>query len=181
MIAVLEVLSLNRAVHFSAIIENDNLEINDLMELSFHHQKEIAFRAAWMLEHFLACKPEFFHSYIPDFLALLPRQKNPSAMRHYAKMVALMTDRKASEFYRQLVPDINFDSVIEILFIWLIDPKTLVAVKVHCMQSLANLSPHYDWIEEELMETIDHLTATESIAFFARAKMIKKQLKRVAR
>lgn len=162
----------------TAIIENNDLEIDDLFDLSFHKKKEIAFRAAWMLEYMMTYRPARFCKYVTRLLELLPSQKNPSAMRHYAKMVALLTDRKADPIYQDLVKDIDFDPVIEVLFAWLVDPEMLVASKVHAMQSLANLTPRYAWIKEELLETIDHLMGIESIAFFARAKMVKKQLKR---
>jgi hypothetical protein len=160
----------------TAIIESNNLNINDLLEISFHKKKEIAFRAAWMLEYIMTHKPDQFSPYICKLLDLLPTLKNPSAMRHYAKIVALMTDRKANQIYEKRIQELDFEPVIAVLFTWLVDPKTLVAAKVHCMQSLANLVPRYNWIKEELMETIDHLMGIESIAFFARAKMVKKQL-----
>ena len=164
--------------NLTAIIEGNDLDIEDLLEISFHKKKEIAFRAAWMLEYVMVHKPARFSKYVNKLLALLREQNNPSAMRHYTKIIALMTDRKADRIYKDLVKDIDFEPVIEVLFTWLIDQEMLVATKVHCMQSLANLSTHYDWIREDLQETIDHLMGVESIAFFARAKMVKKQLKR---
>lgn len=162
----------------TAIIEGHDLDIDDLLEISFYKKKEIAFRAAWMLEYMMIHRPARFSKYVNKLLTLLPAQKNPSAMRHYTKIIALMTDKKADQVYKDLVKGINFEPVIEILFSWLIDQQMLVATKVHCMQSLANLSTHYHWIKEDLRETIDHLIDVESIAFFARAKMVKRQLKR---
>ncbi|WP_316794057.1 hypothetical protein [Pedobacter frigoris] len=161
-----------------AIIENNDLDIRDLLEISFHKKKEIAFRAAWMLEYMMSNKPASFLPYIADLLKLLPEQKNPSAMRHYVKIIALLTAKNAISEYRDAIKQIDFESVIEVLFTWLVEPEMLVATKVHCMQSLANLSPRYDWIKEELLETIDYLIDIESVAFFARAKMVKKQLNR---
>ncbi len=161
----------------TAIIESNNLDIDDLLKITFHKKKEVAFRAAWMLEYLMVHRPDRFSKYVHKLLALLPKQKNPSAMRHYTKIISLMTDRKADQVYKDLIRQINFEPVIEVLFSWLIDPEMLVATKVHCMQSLANLSARYDWIREDLQETIDHLMGVESIAFFARAKMVKRQLK----
>ncbi|MNR45986.1 hypothetical protein D3C85_1648950 [compost metagenome] len=65
------------------------------------------------------------------------------------------------------------------MFSWLIDENVLVATKVHAMQALANLVPRYTWVKEELLETIAHLEDLETIAFFGRAKQIKKALKKV--
>ena len=165
-------------VNSTAIIESNDLDIDDLLEISFHKKKEIAFRAAWMLEYVMTHKPDRFTPYIQKLLTLLPDQKNPSAQRHYTKIIALLTAKNANSVYKNLVQKIDFDAAIETLFTWLIDPDILVATKVHCMQALANLVPRYDWIKDDLEQTIDYLTEKESIAFFARAKMIKKQLKK---
>lgn len=162
----------------TALIENNDLKIDDLFDISFHKKKEIAFRAAWMLEYIMTHRPVQFSSHVERLFDLLPGQKNPSAMRHYAKMVVLLTDRKADPIYKEMVANLNFEPVIEVLFTWLVDPEMLVASKVHCMQALANLTIKYDWIKEDLLETVDYLMGIESIAFFARAKMVKKQLKR---
>lgn len=162
----------------TTIIESCDLDVKDLLDISFHKKKEIAFRAAWMLEYIVKHKPLQFYPDIKAFLLLFPKQKNPSAMRHYAKIVVLMTERKSSLIYKEALTRIDMEPIIEVLFTWLVDPEMLVASKVHCMQALANLTTRYDWIEEDLLETIDHLMGIESIAFFARAKMVKKQLKR---
>lgn len=164
----------------TAIIESSNLDIHDLLEISFHKKKEIAFRAAWMLEYIMTHKPVLFSLYVKELLRLLPKQKNHSAMRHYTKIIALLTAKNADPVYKELVKTIDFEPVIEVLFTWLIDTEMLVAAKVHCMQALANLVPRYDWIKDDLEQTIDYLTDIESIAFFARAKMVKKQLKRLS-
>ncbi|WEK20635.1 MAG: hypothetical protein P0Y49_05725 [Candidatus Pedobacter colombiensis] len=164
----------------TAIIENHDLDIGDLFDISFHKKKEIAFRAAWMLEYIVTHEPLQFYPHIEAFLLLLPKQKNPSAMRHYAKIVALMTERKSSLLYKEALGRLTIEPLIELLFIWLVERETLVATKVHCMQALANLVPRYNWIKDELLETVDHLMGIESIAFFARAKMVKKQLKKEA-
>lgn len=160
----------------TAIIESNDLDIHDLLEVSFHKKKEVAFRAAWMLEYLMTHKPELFSLHLQELLRLLPKQKNHSAMRHYTKIIALLTAKKADPVYKELAKAIDFEPVIEVLFTWLIDTEMLVATKVHCMQALANLVPRYDWIKDDLVQTIDYLTDKESIAFFARAKMVKKQL-----
>jgi len=166
-------------VSLTSIIESNDVKVTDLLAISFHKKKEVAFRSAWMLEYFVTHKPTLFIEHLPELMALLDKQKNPSAMRHYAKIIALITDRKANDIYRGKVASIDFEPIIDVLFTWLVDTEVLVATKVHCMQTLANLAPRYDWIKEELLETIDHLLDIESVAFFGRAKQIRKQLKRI--
>jgi hypothetical protein len=163
----------------TAIIESSELDINDLLDISFHKKKEIAFRAAWMLEYVMTHKAAQFVPFAEKLLSLLPNQKNPSAQRHYTKIIALLTSKKADPIYQEAVERLDFDQVIEVLFTWLIDPEILVATKVHCMQALANLTPRYDWIKDDLEQTIEYLKDKESIAFFARARMVAKQLNKL--
>ena len=160
------------------IIKTNDLDGRDLLEISFHKKKEIAFRAAWMLEYMATHERLWFYELTLEFLKLFPKQKNPSAMRHYAKIVSILTDRKSSLLYKEVLSRAKLDPLIETLFTWLIDEQVLVATKVHCMQALANLVSERAWIKDELLDTIDHLVGVESIAFFARAKMVKKTLKK---
>ncbi|WP_214228282.1 hypothetical protein [Pedobacter sp. B4-66] len=165
--------------NLTSIVESNDVKVVDLLAISFHKKREVAFRSAWMLEYFTTHKPDLFIEHISELMSLLDKQKNPSAMRHYAKIIALITDRKANDIYKEKVAAIDFEPIIDVLFTWLVDTEVLVATKVHCMQTLANLALRYDWIKDELLETIDHLVDIESVAFFGRAKQIRKQLKRI--
>jgi len=166
--------------HLTAILQDNEPEITHLLDASFHPKKEVAFRAAWMLEYQMVHSPEKFSPYAGRVIELLPSQCNASAMRHYSKIVALLTAANAVPAYRKLAREIDFDRVIETFFTWLIDTKIPVATKVHAMQALANLVPRYQWIKDDLLEIIDYLADLESIAFFARAKKVRKQLNKIA-
>lgn len=157
--------------------END-FTVKDVIDLTFHSRKDLAFRAAWLLEHI------FFNYYclgdhLEDFLSRFPNQRHPGPMRHYGKILAFLTGKQAKGLHPGQLEKIDFEPLIGLMFDWLIDEKVLVAVKVHAMQALANLAPRYPWIKDELLETIAHLEDLESIAFFGRAKQVKKQLKKI--
>ncbi|MHA4896192.1 hypothetical protein ACXZ1K_15680 [Pedobacter sp. PWIIR3] len=175
-------IALSLPMHFqmvanlTRILDSREVDIRNLFELTFHKKKEVAFRAAWMLEYLMVNEPSAFADHIGLLFELLPRQKNQSSMRHYSKMISILTDKRVNSCYKEPLSKINLEPVIEVLFTWLIDNNVLVATKVHCMQSLANLSFRFSWIKEELLQTIHHLEATESIAFFARARVVKKTL-----
>ncbi len=155
-----------KVVVLSALASRVNFPLNELINLAFEEKKEVAFRLAWILEHIFVEEPEKLNPHFAYFIERFPGQKNPSVMRHFAKIIALATSPKA----------IDLEPLVETLFSWLIDEGVPVAVKVHCMQALANLTVSYDWIKEELLETIKHLKETESYAFFARTKQIEKDL-----
>ncbi|ALL07698.1 hypothetical protein AQ505_20710 [Pedobacter sp. PACM 27299] len=170
----------------SEIAENRNLyrdtendfTVKDVIDLTFHSRKELAFRAAWLLEHI------FFNYYcigdhLEDFLSRFRNQRQPGPMRHYGKILAFLTGKQAKGLHPGQLEKIDFEPLIGLMFDWLIDEKVLVAAKVHAMQALANLAPRYPWVKDELLETIAHLEDLESIAFFGRAKQVKKQLKKI--
>jgi hypothetical protein len=162
--------------HLVGILKSNNIGVEYLFELSLNGKKEISFRAAWMLEYLMVNKPQEFLIHLPKLFYALPLVKNQSVIRHYSKMVSLLTDKKVNPIYLSPVAVIDFNPVIELFFSWLLDEYTLVATKVHCMQTLANLSMRFQWIGNELLPTIAYLEPKESIAFFARAKVIKKTL-----
>lgn len=153
-------------------------QIKDLIDLTFHPKKEVGFRAAWTLEY-IFMNHDCAGDHLEDLLSRFPEQKNQSCMRHYGKILAYLTGKKATGLYPGQLEKIDFDPIIDVLFSWLIDEKILVATKVHAMQTLANLAPRYTWIKDELLQTITHLEDLESIAFFGRAKQIRKALKKI--
>ncbi|RZK20756.1 MAG: hypothetical protein EOO86_03275 [Pedobacter sp.] len=150
-----------------------------LIDLTFHHDEQIGFRAAWILERVYSNHQGRFLSHAKDFLERLPSQQNLSALRHYVKILAFITNKKASVEIKAIIADYETDNIVEVVFAWLIDEKIPVAVKSHCLNILANLVPKHSWIKNELIETMEFLVDKESIAFFAKVKKIRKQLKSV--
>lgn len=73
--------------------------------------------------------------------------------------------------------DYDTENLVEATFQWLIDEQVPVAIKSHCLNILANFTTIHPWIKEELLQTMDYLVDKESIAFFAKVKQIRKQLK----
>ena len=69
------------------------------------------------------------------------------------------------------------DLLVETVFSWIIDEQVPVAVKSQCLSVLGNLHQKHPWIKEELLQTMDFLIDKESIAFYAKVKQIRKQLK----
>lgn len=149
--------------------------IDDLIDLTFFSKKEVAFRFAWILEYSFVNYP-CIGPHLDHFLSGFARQDNPSCMRHYGKIAAFFTGKKVIGLSEKQLEETDMEPLLDTLFAWLIDEEVLVATKVHCMQALANLAPRYPWIKDELLQTIYHLEDKESIAFFGRAKQVKKQL-----
>lgn len=159
------------------IASGEDFSIKELIDLTFYPEEQVAFRAAWILENVYIHYQERFVPHAIYFLQKLPEQNNFSCRRHYGKIFALMTHKKATPVIKQIVSDYSTDDLVDTVFGWLIDEKVPVAIKSHVLNILANLSSKHDWIKEELLQTIDFLVDKESIAFYAKAKQIRKQLK----
>ncbi len=152
-----------------------SFKVKEVIDAAFHEKHEIAFHSAWILERIYLQKIDEFLPQATYFLDRFSEQIDPSAQRHFAKLLSLMTDKKASIEIKIIVYNYDFEKLVETLFSWLIG-KVAVAVKVYCVSALANLSAKHTWVKEELLQTIDYLTDKESIAFYARAKKVRKQL-----
>lgn len=162
---------------FAAKTSAQTFSAKDLIDLSFHPNEQIGFRAAWILERVYSNHQERFLPHATYFLQKLPLQQNLSALRHYVKILAFITNKKTSPEIKVIITDFETDTIVEVVFAWLIDEHIPVAVKSHCLNILANLISKHNWIKEELINTMEFLVDKESIAFFAKVKQIRKQLK----
>jgi len=160
----------------AAIASEETFSVKGLIDLSFYHDKQIGFRAAWILENVYTTHQFRFLPHALYFLERLPQQSNLSALRHYVKILAFMTKKNTAEAVKKVIAGYDTDHLVEVVFAWLIDEKIPVAIKSHCLNILANLNTKHNWIREELLQTMDFLVDKESIAFFAKVKQIRKQL-----
>jgi len=160
----------------AAIASEDTFSVKELIDLSFYHDEQIGFRAAWILENVFTNHQQRFLPYVFYFLEKFPQQSNLSALRHYVKILAFMTKENAAMEIKKILAGYETDHLVEVVFAWLIDDKIPVAVKSHCLNILANLNNKHSWIREELLQTMDFLVDKESIGFFAKVKQIRKQL-----
>lgn len=124
----------------------------EALALGFDSDPQVAFRSAAALEFAYFAQAERFVPHLPVFLSNYLNVTNPSAHRHYTKMMEhmLRTGRLS------LSPD-QARQVAETAFDRLIDPRTRVAVQVWSMEILDLLSLRLDWVEEHLEETVRHL------------------------
>ena len=166
----------SRVVKLSAILQKQQFSLRDLIDITFHQDRNIGFRAAWILENLFLQKPT---SYLHDISYLLSRIKdvtNPSCKRHYAKIVMHATSPKSPVTIQQELIKIDLEPVVEQLFDWMIDPKVLIAVKVFAAQGLFNLRNRYGWLTEELANQIRFLMRDGSAAIQSRGRKLLSQL-----
>jgi hypothetical protein len=160
-----------------ALLHADSkLAVSDLLDLTFYRKPEVAFRAAWVLEFIVLTYPDSFKPLVTEFLDRYKEQNNPSCQRHFARIMMCLADPKYSKKL-QLPSHYNLGPILEKTFEWLIEPKTPVAVKVHCMDVLFNFRNRLPWVAEELEFQIVYLLKTGSAALQSRGKAVLKKLR----
>ncbi len=169
-------LAKTKVVKLTSILQKQNFNFRDLVSVTFNDDTGVAFRAAWLLENLFLKKPLLFKEDISWMLAHLGEIKNPSCKRHYAKIVAHITDPKAPNDIRQKIIEISLEPTVETLFDWLIDPKGKIAVKVFAATALFNLRHRYTWINEELGAQLQFLMRNGSPGIQSRGKKLLEAL-----
>jgi hypothetical protein len=165
-----------KVVKLTAILQKEQFGLHDLIDITFYPDKNIAFRAAWILENLFLQKPE---SYLDEMEYLLLRFKdvtNPGCKRHYAKILMHLTSARSPESIKNKLAGIDLEPAVEQLFDWMIDSKVLIAVKVFAAQALFNIRNRYPWITEELGDQIQFLMRNGSAAIQSRGKKLLSQL-----
>jgi len=160
----------------AVILKERKFALRDLIDTTFNSDKTIAFRAAWLLENVFLADPDF---YLTDLDYLLTRFKDvtyPSCQRHYAKIMMHITSPKTSIPIKEKIQSTDMKPVIEQCFDWMIDPKMLIAVKVHAAEALFNLRNRYPWIAEELANQLQFLMKNGSAAIQARGRKLLAKL-----
>ncbi|SMO65794.1 hypothetical protein [Solitalea koreensis] len=157
-------------------LEKQSFSVSELIDLTFHTQSEIGFRAAWIFENYILNDKPRLLQVLPFFLEKFSSVSNPSCKRHFAKVLQEITShlnsKKADPILREAVLNSELEPVITACFDWMIDPKVAVAVKVFCMESLFNMSTQYPWINEELTPTIEFVMKGGSAGIQARGRKL---------
>lgn len=160
----------------TAILEQQNFALRDLINITFYPDKNIAFRAAWILENLFIKNPEAYSGDLDYLVSRIKDVNYSSCKRHYAKIMMHITAPKAPASIREKLDAIDLAPIVEQFFDWLIDPKILIAVKVFAAQALFNMRQRYPWINEELAELLKFLIRDGTAAIQSRGKKLLSQL-----
>jgi hypothetical protein len=172
-------ISKQKVVKLTGIINKHQFSIKELIDITFHPDKDIAFRGGWILENLFLQQPEKYTDDLEYLISKIKDITHPSCERHYAKIIMHITSPKAAVCIQQKLATIDLEKVVEQMFDWMIDPKVLIAVKVFAAQALFNLRLRYTWIAEELTNQIEFLMRNGSAAIQSRGKKLLYELGRI--
>jgi len=163
-----------------ALGESDEIPVAILHHLCYQKGRNpIAFRAAWILEYVASRYPHRFMEIFETFIGELPQQKNFSCLRHFTKILMMITGPQAPLDYVISYKKINRERLAEVVFNWLINAETPVAVQANCLDVLYNMSNELSWISEELRLQIEFLLREGSPAIQSRGRKILAKLERL--
>lgn len=164
----------------TALARNAEVPVERLHDLCYDRSNDqIAFRSAWVLEYIATHDEKRFSPLLPTFMYGLPQLQNRSCQRHFTKILMWITNPKSPETYRNFLLQADKDNLVEVVFGWLIDPDTPVAVQVNCLDIVLQLAGHADWIPEELEKQTHYLLRTGSPAMQSRGKRVLEKLKKI--
>lgn len=174
LIALGKTLKKTEVQKLAQVVAADPLLVRRLFDLTFHKQPEVAFRAAWILEHVAEGHSEQFAPLKADFLKAFPGQDHQSCRRHYLNILLHLRNKGA------LPPELEIDPLIEVAFQWLIDEKVPVAVQVQCISLLLAFVDREPWIAEELSAQTEFLMKNGSAGMVSRGRKVLKSLAKKA-
>jgi len=161
-----------KVIKLTEILQKEQFSLRDLVDITFSDDRDIAFRAAWLLENLFLQKPGNYIDELEYLISRINDVKHASCKRHYAKILMHITAPKAPEDVRQRLENIDLEPVVEQLFDWLIDPKVLVAVKVFAAEALFNVRVRYPWIQDELKDQIHFMMRDGTAAIQSRGRKL---------
>jgi hypothetical protein len=116
-----------------------------LMSLALKHPNQRSWRAAYLADKIHDNFPELLRPYFPSIIEKLKTENNASKRRHWLKLISM---NRMEEQYLAFL----FDYCIEAFT----SGKEAVAVRVHAMQILFNISEAEPDLKPEVLEIIEH-------------------------
>jgi hypothetical protein len=141
----------------SAVLRKQDFDLNELIDITFHPDKQIAFRASWLLDTTILYEPERYIQNLEYLVVRIKDVSNESCKRQYSRIMMHLTAPNAPESIKLKLQALNLEDVVEQFFDWIIDPKVKVAVKVFAAETLFNLSIRYNWVAEELANQVQFM------------------------
>ena len=142
-------------------IGNHQKEFARLMDIVLHGKEPVVQRAAWAMDVCLEKNPELLAPYVETLIDALHSFSNNGVKR---QVVKALSSRKIPEKYE--------GEMVDLCFRWLQSPDVPVAIKVHCMQILANITERHPDLAEELRTVIIEQIPRNSAGFSSRGRKI---------
>ena len=146
-------------------IANNPDFIDHILLLMREMNKPKHWKAAWVFDHVYQEDKGLILPYIDTLITLFKESKSQSVLRICGKLLTFhpVTDKLDGDF-------------INVCFDMLISPNVAVAIKVHAMQLVFNISEVYPELKPELKIVIQEQIPNNTAGFKSRANKLLKKL-----
>lgn len=151
-----------------ALIGADQEQFNDMAELIFGQNEELANRAAFYLRHVIDAHPFLIEPFLPRMILALQEPISNPVKRF---IVAVLQDADIPEEHEGILADKCFQ--------FLNSAKETIAVKVFSMTVLFRIVKKYPELKMELEESIRTQLPYGSAGFKSRGQKILKALEKI--
>ena len=161
---LMQQLSRRHMEYVAHCIGNNEKEFEQLMTIVLHGKEPVVQRAAWAMDACLKAHPELLSPYVEKFIHALPQFSNNGVKRQVVRALAECD-----------IPEKFESQLVDLCFNWLQSSTMPVAIKVHCMQILANITARHPDLAVELQTVIREQIPRNSAGFASRGRKILKQ------
>ncbi|HMQ46933.1 MAG TPA: hypothetical protein PKA00_05540 [Saprospiraceae bacterium] len=166
-------LALSQRIHkeeaqaIAAYIGKDPARFAQLIDLVLGKDEAPAKYGSWIIAHVMEKHPHLIHPHLEAILAYMDSSDTTETiLRGIVKALAEAGD----------LPEELQGGILQHCFDLLLDPKTPVAIQVHAMQTIFNISKPEPDLLRELCEVLQEGMRYGSGAYQARAKRILKEI-----
>lgn len=145
--------------------------LKQLFEIILFSNNPKRWRAAWIADKVNDKHPELIVPFIQKIITSLGPKIDSSSKRHLLKLISLHT-----------IPEEHYTALLDYCLDCMVSNKEPVAIRVHAMQILYNISEAVPEFKPELLAIIQHEAEIHSSpGFKARGKKLSQQLHRQIR
>jgi hypothetical protein len=166
-----------KVLELTRILKEQQFALRDLIDITFHSDKDVAFRAAWILENLFLQEPERYKTDLTYLLSRIKDIKHASCQRHYVKILMHITSPKAIAIIKNKINEMDLESAVEQCFDWMSDPKIKIAAKCFAAEVLFNLRDRYPWIKDELDNQLHFLMRNGSPGIQSKGRRLLAKLR----
>lgn len=151
----------------------------ELLRFCFLHDKEISYKACWVLEFVCLENLALLYPLLNEFFAELPNVHLDSSVRPMANICEKICERYYKKFdpaLREALSNEHKQIMTECCFDWLITQQK-VACHVRAMTCLELLGTESHWIHSELIQILEREIHNGSAGYKSRAGKILRRLK----
>lgn len=145
----------------------DSRILEALWKYALSDEEPLNWRSAWVIKGIHEIDQELIEPLLKDMVSALPGLKKEGVKREFLRMIM--------EY--PLPDDELLGVLLDICFRWLAEPAEPIAVKVHCMTILFEISKIIPEIKQELITTIEVAMAEGSAGVVNRGSKTIKALK----